>query len=255
MMARLRIWAVMLAVPVGAIVLWWVASEGSTSPFFPPLSRIMETFVETWVSENFYSDVVPSLYRMFTGYVLGVGFGIAFGMLLGRIRPLYQALSPMVHFARSVPATALVPVGITLLGIGDAPKIYLIAFVSIFPVLLNTIDGVRSVEPGLEDVARSFRLTRRQRVLSVQLPAAAPPIFAGMRISLGLAFIMMIVSEMVAATSGLGFMTLTAQQSFRIAQMWSGMILLGVLGAGLNLLFVQLERWVLRWHYDASART
>lgn len=255
MTERVRTWALMLIVPVGAITLWWVASADSTSPFFPPLSEIMASFVETWLSANFASDVVPSLYRMFTGYALGVTIGVGMGILLGRIRPLYQALSPMVHFARSVPATALVPVGITLLGIGDAPKIYLIAFVSVFPVLLNTIDGVRSVEPGLEDVARSFRLTRRQRVLAVQLPAAAPPIFAGMRISLGLAFIMMIVSEMVAAASGLGFMTLTAQQSFRIAQMWSGMILLGVLGAGLNLMFVQLERWVLRWHYNASART
>lgn len=255
MMARLRTWGLMLVVPVGAIALWWVTSENSTSPFYPPLSEVLVAFYKTWVSNNFASDVVPSLWRMFAGYTLGVVFGVALGVLLGRVRPLYQSVSPLVHFARSVPATALVPVGITLLGIGDAPKIYLIAFVSVFPILLNTIEGVRSVEPGLEDVARSYGLTRRQRVVAVQLPSAAPPIFAGMRISLGLAFIMMIVSEMVAATSGIGFMTLTAQATFRIAEMWSGMILLGLLGAGLNLLFVQLERRVLRWHYDASART
>jgi len=159
-----------------------------------------------------------------------------------------------VQFARSIPATGLVPVSITLMGIGNAPKIWLIGFVCMFPILLNTIDGVRGIERGLEDVARTFRLTRRQRIFQIQLPSAAPQIFAGMRISLAFAFIMMIVTEMVGATSGIGFVTLNAQQSFQVPLMWAGMILLGVLGAFLNILFLLVERRVLAWHYRSTGR-
>jgi ABC-type nitrate/sulfonate/bicarbonate transport system permease component len=138
-----------------------------------------------------------------------------------------------------------------VLGLGSFPKIILIAFVCMWPILLNTIDGVRSVEPGLEDVARTFRMSRRQRIFGIQLRSASPQIFVGMRISLAIAFIMMIVSEMVGATNGIGYITLTAQQSFEVPLMWSGMILLAILGAFFNFIFLRIERRVLRWHYQS----
>jgi ABC-type nitrate/sulfonate/bicarbonate transport system permease component len=247
--------AIALAVPVAAVAIWWVASAGSTSPFYPSLQAILDSFRQTWLFAHFGSDIVPSLERMLAGYAIAVVVGVGLGVLLGRLRTVDRAVQPLVQFGRATPATALVPVGITLLGIGDAPKIYLIAFVSLFPILLNTIDGVRAIEPGLLDVARSFRLTRWQRVFALQLPSAAPQIFAGMRIALGIAFIMMIVTEMVAATSGIGYITLNAQQSFQSAQMWAGMILLALLGAGINLVFVAIERRVLRWHHGATGRS
>lgn len=249
MATKLRNAIVMLMIPVGAIVAWWFLSLNSSSPFFPPLQEIVTTFRETWLFAHFGSDIVPSLQRMLAGYGLAIGVGVSVGVLLGRIRVFQDALNPLVQFGRSIPATAMVPVGIALLGIGDLPKILLIAFVAQFPILLNTIDGVRGVEPGLEDVARSFGLTRLQRVTTVQLPSAAPQIFSGMRIALGIAFILMIVTEMVGATDGIGFVTLQAQMSLQVAQMWSGMILLGIMGASFNLVFVLLEQRVLRWHY------
>jgi ABC-type nitrate/sulfonate/bicarbonate transport system permease component len=170
------------------------------------------------------------------------------------VRSINVALAPSIQFSRALPAVALVPVSVTLLGIGDLPKILLIAFVSLFPILMNTIDGVRAVDKQLEDVGRSFRLSRRQRVFAIQLPTAAPRIFAGMRVALQFAFIMMVVTELVAATEGIGFVTLNAQQSFRITEMWSGMILLGLLGAALNAAFLVLERRILRWHYRSTGR-
>jgi ABC-type nitrate/sulfonate/bicarbonate transport system permease component len=252
--ARARSLGVSLIVPVAVIVLWWVLSADSTSAFYPPLKTILENFRDTWLFAHVGSDVVPSLIRFALGYLLAVVGGIALGVLFGRLRTLDLAFKPTVQFARSIPATGLVPVSITLMGIGNAPKIWLIAFVCVFPILLNTIDGVRGIERGLEDVGRTFRLTRRQRIFAVQLPSAAPQIFAGMRIALAIAFIMMIVTEMVGATSGIGFVTLNAQQSFQVPLMWSGMLLLGVLGAGLNVLFVLVERRVLRWHYRSTGR-
>jgi ABC-type nitrate/sulfonate/bicarbonate transport system permease component len=252
--ARMRTIAISLIVPATVVVLWWVLSEHSTSPFYPPLHTILTTFRETWLFSHVGSDVVPSLVRFAVGFALGVALGIFFGVLFGRLRTVDLAFQPTVQFARSIPAVGLVPVSIALLGIGNAPKIWLIGFVCMFPILLNTIDGVRGIEPGLEDVGRSFRLSRVQRIFSIQLPSAAPQIFAGMRIALALAFIMMIITEMVGATNGIGYVTLNAQQSFEVPLMWSGMILLAILGAALNFLFLLMERRVLRWHHRSTGR-
>jgi ABC-type nitrate/sulfonate/bicarbonate transport system permease component len=119
-------------------------------------------------------------------------------------------------------------------------------------VLLNTIDGVRAVDSTLEDVSRCYRLTRRQRLFSVLLPSAAPQIFAGMRVALAVAFIPMIVSEMVAATNGIGHATLSDQGRFKLSSMWAGMVLLATLGYLFNVVFVAVERKVLRWHHSVT---
>lgn len=251
---RLRAVGISVIVPIIALVGWWFGSADSTSPFYPSLETIASNFRENWLFSRFGSDVVPSLTRLGLGYLVAVVAGVGLGILFGRQQALYRAFRPAVEFARSVPATALVPVVIVLLGLGDAPKIWLIGFVTMFPILLNTIDGVRSVEPGLEDVGRSFRLTRRQRIMSIQLPAAAPQIFAGMRIALTIAFVMMVITEMIGATNGIGFVTLNAQQAFQVPLLWSGMILLGLLGALLNIVFVVAERRVLRWHHLSTQK-
>lgn len=239
---------VSLLVPIAVLIAWWFASANSGSPFFPSLGAILETFVKTWLSAAIFTDVLPSLGRMFAGFAIAVVVGVGFGVLLGRIRILAYALNPVLQFFRALPATALVPVSIVLLGIGDVPKILLIAFVSVFPVLLNTIDGVRNIDPVMEDVTRSYRLTRGQRVRWVQLHAASPQVLAGMRVALSMAFVVMVVTEMLAATNGIGYVTLTAQQSFQISLMWSGLLLLGLLGIIINGLFVLVERRLLRWY-------
>jgi|1186.fasta_scaffold83385_1 ABC-type nitrate/sulfonate/bicarbonate transport system permease component len=240
--------AVSLIVPVAIVLLWWFASADNVSPFYPPLSSIVQAFGDNWVFERVASDVLPSLERMFAGFAIAVVVGVSLGALLGRLPLVAHALNPVLQFGRALPATALVPVSIVLMGIGDLPKIALIAFVTLFPVMLNTIDGVRAVDPVLEDVSGSFRLSRAQRVLHVQLPAAAPQILAGMRIALSVAFVMMVVTELVAATNGIGYVTLQAQQSFQVSLMWSGMLLLGILGVFFNGVFVLVERRLLRWY-------
>jgi ABC-type nitrate/sulfonate/bicarbonate transport system permease component len=118
---------------------------------------------------------------------------------------------------------------------------------------LNTIDGVAGVEPTLRETAEVYGIGWRDRVLRIILPAAAPQIFAGMRTSLSLALILMVISEMVASTNGIGYFVLQSQRSFAIAEMWSGILLLGILGYVLNALFVVVERRVLRWHRGARA--
>lgn len=250
--ARAHDVGVALILPVILVTVWWFASAHSASVYYPPLATILKSFREEWLFSHVSSDVLPSLKRMFVGYALAIVLGIAAGVALGRSRTLSTMFHPAVTFARSIPATALVPIAIVLLGIGDTAKVWLIAFACVFPVLLNTIDGVRSIDPGLEDVARSFRLTTRQRVLDIQVPSAAPAIFAGMRIALAFAFIMMVVSEFVGAINGIGHVTFLAEERFDLPQVWSGMMLLAILGATFNVIFGLVEARILRWHYRSK---
>ena len=235
-------------VPLALLGLWAVWSAGSDTFYYPPLTDILETFGETWVFERVGSDVVPSLLRLGAGYAIAVVLAVAVGIPLGLNRTARRAASPIVEFLRAIPPPALLPLAIVVIGVGNSMKVAIIAFVCLWPVLLNTIDGVRGIDPTLRDTARIYGVPRL-----ATLPAAAPQIFAGMRTSLSLAVIMMVISEMVASTNGIGFFVLQSQRSFAIPEMWSGILLLGILGYTLNLLFSAVERRVLAWHREAHA--
>jgi ABC-type nitrate/sulfonate/bicarbonate transport system permease component len=229
----------------------WTQDSGTF--YYPPLSDVFERFADNWLFERFGSDVWPSLRRMAIGYVIAVVLGVAIGTALGTSRTLRRAVSPIVEFLRSIPPPALLPFAIVVIGVGDDMKIFIIAFVCIWPVLLNTIDGINGSDPTLRDIARVYGVSGRDRLLRMTLPAASPQIFAGMRLSLSLAVILMVISEMVASTNGIGFFVLQSQRSFAIPEMWSGILLLGILGYVLNLIFVIIERRVLAWHRGAKA--
>jgi ABC-type nitrate/sulfonate/bicarbonate transport system permease component len=242
-----------ITVPLLLLLLWGLLSANSDTYYFPPLTDILQTFMDTWVFERVGSDVVPSLTRLALGYGIACVVAVAAGLALGLSRPLRRATDPIVQFLRAIPPPALLPFGILVLGVGNAMKIFIIAFVCLWPVLLNTIDGVAGVDPTLRETARVYDIGPIDRVLRVTLPAAAPQIFAGMRTALSLALILMVISEMVASTNGIGYFVLQAQRSFAIPEMWSGILLLGILGYVLNALFLLVERRVLRWHRGSRA--
>jgi ABC-type nitrate/sulfonate/bicarbonate transport system permease component len=137
---------------------------------------------------------------------------------------------------------------IIILGFGVSMKLSVIAFAALFPVLLNTIDGVRGVNQVQLDVATSYGLSRTDRIFRIVLPAASPQIFAGLRISLAVALAVLVFAEMLAGTSGLGFFIFTAQETYQIPEMWSGIVVLGLIGYLVNLAFVFTEGRVMRWH-------
>ena len=238
-------------VPLALLGLWAVWSAGSDTFYYPPLSDILETFSETWVFERVGSDVVPSLLRLGAGYAIAIVAAVAVGIPLGLNRTARRAAAPIVEFLRAIPPPALLPLAIVVIGVGNSMKVALIAFVCVWPVLLNTIDGIRGIDPTLNETARVYGVRGVDRLRLVVLPAAAPQIFAGMRTSLSLAVIMMVISEMVASTNGIGFFVLQSQRSFAIPEMWSGILLLGILGYVLNLIFAAVERRVLAWHRGA----
>jgi ABC-type nitrate/sulfonate/bicarbonate transport system permease component len=245
--------ALEILVPLLLLVAWGVASSGSDTYYFPPLTDILQTFKDTWLFERVGSDVVPSLVRLGLGYGIACLVGVGAGLALGLSAPLRRAADPVVQFLRSIPPPALLPFGILVLGVGTSMKVFIIAFVCVWPILLNTIDGVAGLDPTVRDTARVYAIPKRDQLLRVVLPAASPQVFAGMRTSLSLALILMVISEMVASDNGIGYFVLQSQRSFAIPVMWLGILLLGILGYVLNAVFVLVERRVLRWHRGARA--
>lgn len=245
---NLRHWLVGAGTPLVLLLAWWVLSADSTDPFFPPLQSIMVRFQELWLFEHFQSDILLSLGNLFLGFAISAVAGIALGFATALVRPVRWMIDPLIHFLRGIPPVALVPIFISLIGFGTEMRVTSIALAALFPTMIATVDGIRSVGTELMDVARVYRLTRRERILNVLLPAAGPQIFSGLQVSLQVAFIVMIASEMLGSSQGIGAMTLLAQQSFMTADMWAGILLLGVIGFLVNVLFSLLKRKVLSWY-------
>lgn len=258
-MKSARRWLSLVAIeiwlPFVLVTIWWFASERSTSVYFPPLRAILESFAENWLDpERAIANLVPSLQVIGVGYGLALLGGIAFGTFLGLVRPIERAIRPVVESLRAIPGVALLPLFIVLFGIDQPMRFLLVAWGAAWPVLLNTLDGVRAVEPVLLDMGRTFRIGRARMLFSMILPSAGPQIFAGARISLAITLIIMVVSETVGASGGVGYFLMTAKSEFRITSMWSAMVALGVLGYLLNIVFRIAERYVLRWHRLLQAR-
>jgi len=251
---RQRLLLVEVLVPCALVVIWYVISLNSTSFYFPPLKTILGNFWSFWLGKGFIAQVVPSIERMAIGYGLAIVAGVIVGVGMGLSTWAHDLANPLVEFLRSIPSILLIPFGIVVLGVGTSMKVFIIALGCAFPIILNTADGVRSVEPTLIDVARTFKLGGWTRLVRVVLTSAGPQIFAGLRASLPLALILMVVSEMLASTNGIGYSILQAQTRFVISEMWGGIIVLGILGYLVNLILTVAEGRVLAWHrgYRAS---
>ncbi|MGW1023903.1 ABC transporter permease [Streptomyces sp. NPDC002577] len=234
--------------PVLLLVVWWVASADSVSFYFPPLSRIADEFQDIWLFDKVPTEIFPSLGRLLLGFGAAVVAGVFLGLLFGTVGWLENAVRPIIEFLRATPGVVILPIMMLLLGLGTAMKIAVIAMVSTWPILLNTVDGVRSVEPVLKDVASSYRLTLADRLRYIVLPTAAPQIFAGARTSLSVGVVAMVMTEMVGTPGGIGHFILNSQREFDIPAMWTGIIALGIIGYLLNKLFGLLENRVLSWH-------
>jgi ABC-type nitrate/sulfonate/bicarbonate transport system permease component len=243
-----------IAFPLLVIVWMWFASLGSQTIFIPPMPKIAAAFADTWIFDHVPTDFVPSLGRLSLGLLIGVVLGALFGYLFGLSRTLYRMYSPVVEFCRSLPAPAVLPVLLLVLGVGVQTQVALIAFGTIWPVLIGTQSGVRSIDATNLDTARSLRLGRLDRFFSIIVPGSAPPLFAGMKTSLSIGIILMVISEMVGSANGIGHFVIRAQREFNMPGMWAGIVLLGILGSVLNAIFDRMEKRVLAWYHGSKQR-
>lgn len=239
---------------VALLVLWQVSAlYWVGSPSWPPLTAVFAALIDGLRSGELFDIFGSSLYRMLVGYALGVGAALGVGLLMASVRVAYLALEPLVELLRPIPIPAIVPPLILLLGIDDALKIFIVAFAAFFPVLVNTIGGVRAVDPVAINVARTLRVGRLRTVSHVVLPASLPYVMAGMRISLALALIVTVVAEMIAGSAGIGYYLMTMQYAMRSADMYAAIVLLAAVGYLLNRGSLAVERRLLHWYQNAEA--
>ncbi len=238
-----------------ALLAWEAGARLAPSRYLPPFSQVLITFYEVVLSGKvILGHLVPSLRRMAVGYLIAVVAGVTVGGILGTWRAAFQVVEPVLEFLRAIPPPVLLPFTLLLLGLGDAGKICVIAFGCVWPILLNAIDGTRHVSETFKDTARLFGRTRAEIARQVVLPAALPQVFAGMRTSVSLGLIMIVISEMIASSDGVGYLLLHAQRTFDVPTVYSGILLLGLLGYGFNALFLRLEGYVLHWHRGYAAK-
>jgi ABC-type nitrate/sulfonate/bicarbonate transport system permease component len=238
------------------VVLWELAARAGGSKFFPPPSEIAVAAAKLWftgpashlfLTDAVFDNVFPSLGRTLGGWALAAVVGIVLGVLLGRSATAMDYVGPLFAFFRSIPPPTLIPVFAVLFGLSSGMQIGSIIFGTVWPVLLNTVDGVRSVDQVKVETARSFRTPKAYWLGMVVLPAAAPKIFAGLRVSLSISLLLMVVSELVGAYNGIGRSLMNAQQDFEFPTMWAWLVLLGILGYVFNTIFLAAERRVLAW--------
>jgi ABC-type nitrate/sulfonate/bicarbonate transport system permease component len=247
----LRRTGMLLGLPAVLLLAWWYTSAGSTDFYRPPLAKILAAFRDTWLGRRLLDDVAPSLARLAVGYAVALVAGIALGVVIG-VSPRLRALAePVLEFLRAIPPPVLVPILMLVAGIGDLMKVLVIVSGCLWPVLLNTVEGVRGVDEVLVDTCRSYGIRGTARLRHLVLRSASPQIVTGARQALSIGIILMVISEMFAASSGLGFTVVQFQRGFAIPEMWSGVLLLGLLGVALSMGFRMVESRVLRWYHGS----
>ncbi len=242
----------LLGLPVVLVALAWVATDAWGGFFVPPLREVLAVAPTAWSPEVWAQHVWPSLARLAAGFGLAAVAALVAGTVIGASPRLEAVLEPALTFLRALPAPALVPIFLVAFGVGPGTKIATIAVGATWPMLLTTIDGVRAVPAVQTETARVLHLSRwrRYRLLA---RAASPQYVSGARQSLAIAVVLMVVGEMLMSTDGLGHMVVRFQRTFALPEMWSGVLLVGVLGAALSGLLTLAGRRVLRWHTAMNA--
>lgn len=233
---------------------WELLAQLWGSPFLPPPSRILGAWVRLLVDGELPMASLTTLARCFAGFALAATVAVPLGTAMGLSRVVYGLLEPLVECLRPIPSAAAIPVAILFLGIADGMKVAVVVFGCVWPILLNTIHGVQSIDAILVDTGRTLGLERGAFLRKIVLPAALPSIATGCRISLAIALILAITVEMIVGGPGLGYLILDFERSFRYADMYAGIFMLGLLGYGINWIFTRVDRRFLAWARIATDR-
>ena len=253
--SRLRPLLLALAFPAALLVIWHVATAGRPGSLIPPPH---EVWLELWdlafggINDDAYSrtlhiHLLASLSRVFGGFALAVLVALPLGMLIGRVPLVRQLIDPTIQILRPVPVTAWLPLAMIIFGLGPRSAFFLVFLGAFYPILVNTIFGVRSVEPRLFEAAAMLGCTGSAQFFRVVLPAALPSIFTGLRLGLGFAWVVIVVGEMTGVQTGLGAIIMEARQLSRTEIVICGMIVIGTVGFLSDRLVMLIGRRLLSW--------
>jgi NitT/TauT family transport system permease protein len=238
-------WVSPLVLPAPSrVLLRWLAYAAPLEPYDPAAGSWLR-----WAfSGELPHDAATSLLRVAGGFAVGAGLALPLGLVMGAKPLVYELVNPLVQLLRPIPPIAFIPLAILWFGLGDPPAFFLISLGAFFPVLMNTIAGVRNVDAIYLRAARNLGASEWTLFRRIMIPAAMPYILAGIRIGIGVAFIVVIVAEMIAVNSGLGYRILEAREYFWSDKVIAGMISIGLAGLGIDLAMNRLNAWLLRWH-------
>ncbi|MEV0105035.1 ABC transporter permease [Nocardia sp. NPDC050799] len=237
---RTGIWLPRLAAVAAALLLWWILTDLVAGPEsllreFGP-QHVPGAAGQLFDRGVLLPDIAVSMWRLLVGLLIAVTVGIPLGLLLGLHAVTEQAVAPVVQFLRMISPLSWAPIAVALFGIGNQPVIFLVAAASVWPIVLNTAAGVRAIDPGLLLVARSFGASRRERLTAVILPAIRAQVQTGLRIGLGIAWVVLVPAEMLGVRSGLGYQILNARDQLAYDQVMAVIVVIGIIGYALDTL-------------------
>jgi ABC-type nitrate/sulfonate/bicarbonate transport system permease component len=221
--------------------------------YFPAPTSVTAALIDLLRTGDLWRHLGATVTRAGVGYLLAMLVAVPVGLLMGKFRWVNALLEPLVDALRTMPSAAIIPVAILLFGIEEQMKISVIIFGAMWATIVSTVDGIRGVEPLLLDTGRLMQLSPAQMITRIILPAAMPTIVTGMRISLAIALILAVTSEMIAGSDGLGYFILDAERGFAFHRMYAGIIVIGFIGYVASRLFVMIESRLLFWHYAPRA--
>lgn len=244
-----------LAFPALLLIGWWLATRGKTYSLIPPPYEVAQAMVDLAVgginddafSGTLLTHLLASVGRVYGAFVLAAALALPLGLLIGRLRIASELLDPMFQMLRPVPVTAWLPLSMIVFGLGPRSAFFLVALGAFYPILVNTIFGVRSVEPRLFEAAAMLGTRPAAMFPTVVLPASLPGIFTGLRLGLGFAWVVIVVGEMTGVQTGLGAMIMDARQLSRTEIVISGMIVIGAAGYLSDRAVQALGARLLRW--------
>lgn len=235
---------------IAFLAIWQVSSSAGwvNTAVLPPIDTIVAALWKGLAGGTLLGDIAISLQRAGLAFAAAVLVAIPLGLFMGQVRAVEAALDPILQVFRQTSALALYPVFILLLGLGEASKVFVIFWATLFPLLLNTIGGVKQVDPKLLEMARVYGARQLTVFRRVVLPGAVPSIFVGLRLSATTALLLLIASEMIGANKGIGFQVMNAQYNFQIPLMFAAIVILAGLGLIANQALVSLQRRLCRWN-------
>ncbi len=231
------------------IACWTMASESQwvSKVFLPTPAATWSSLVEGLREGALWEQSLATLRRMVEGWLAACAVGVLLGALVGTSATARAWLQPLLEFVRPLPASAVMPLAISIFGLGPNMVLFVVAFGAMWPVLLSTLHGFAQVEYRLREVSSALQMPRAAFVWKIALPSAMPDILAGMRLSMTVSLIVAVVGEMIASQTGLGQAILLAARSFRASDLFAGIVLLGAIGFAANALLAGAEKRLLRW--------
>ena len=238
-----------IAAPVLIIIIWLIAGANGliNQAILPTLDRIVNVAISLIKSGDLWEDIAVSIGRVLQGFLIGAVLGVIIGVLMGLSKVFYSILQTLVGIFRPIPMIAWIPLFILWIGIGEEFKVSLIALGSFWSVLINTIHGIQTVDPKLLEVAQALEKDRKTVVLKIVLPAALPSILTGIRLGMGAAWSCVVAAEMIAASSGVGYMIMFAREMAQPAKLMVGVLVIGIIGLLIDTIILNIQKLLVKW--------